>query len=57
MRTDEVLLSAEILFSTKKQCSFMTQLLWIILIKDYYDKKEIEKLFSRTTGSHLNIDL
>lgn len=41
----------------KKQCSFMTQLLWIILIKDYYDKKEIEKLFSRTTGSHLNVDL
>ena len=35
----------------------MTQLLWIILIKDYYDKKVVEKLFSRKTGSHLNADL
>lgn len=34
----------------------MTQLLWTILIKDSYDKKEVEKLFSRKTGSHLNVD-
>lgn len=35
----------------------MTQLLWTILMKDYYDKKGVEKLFSSKTGSHLNVDL
>lgn len=57
MKTDEVLLSAEIYFSTTKQWSFMTQFLWTTLIKDYYDKKELEKLSGRKTDLHLDVDI